>query len=324
MPISQVLDSVRRRVMHGSVHAFLSAAPHLSDAVLARFGGAVGLTAAATLPLRSRLRTNLTAALGPKGFAAGTVDNYLRRFGQIAEVQSRIFARSMANVDMTPFLTFGESIAHLDEAVQMGRGVVLCSPHVFGYDIGAGLINTRHRVVVMMRDATDPSRQAMKERWYGALGVGTVRRPRAASSLWDLQTCLAVLEDGAVLGITPDPVVAPHAGVPVRVFGRTAHVKPGIAALAMYSGAPLVTCFSRELEHGRREMFFTKPRLIARPAGGKRKTQTVEEAMREVMQSWFDEFQCYVQEHTAEWMFWLDKQWTRIIRWSPDEPRAAA
>jgi lauroyl/myristoyl acyltransferase len=235
------------------------------------------------------------------------------------ELQARVYHRGLAATDLSEFVDFDRSIDRLDDAVQERRGVILAAPHLFGHELGAGLLNTRHRVVAIVRESSSPRKQVLKERWYQALGVTTVRRPHNATAMWDLQSFLAVLQDGAVLGLTPDLLVPQSDGVPVSIFGRTAYVRPGLAALAMYSGAPVITCFNNERDDGRRIMTFTPPEYVLRPAAGRRKAQsrTTSECMAGVMQAWFGRFESYLRDRPHEWLFWLDKSWTNLIRTIP-------
>jgi lauroyl/myristoyl acyltransferase len=170
--------------------------------------------------------------MGDDQVPRGAVNRYFRNFGALAALQARVFHRGFDAAHLHGFLGFGDSLQNLDEAVRQGRGVILVAPHLFGHELGAGLINLRHRVVALVRESSNSRRQLIKDRWYQALGLETVRRRRRTTAASDLQACLHVLRQGAILGITPDLIVDAAEGVSITMFGRTVYVKPGFAALA--------------------------------------------------------------------------------------------
>lgn len=321
--MKSMIDRARRSVTHLAVGGFLTASRVLPLSATRLMGHLIGTLSGATIPLRRRLQCNLELALGKDAVPETTVRRYFQRLGLLMELQARVYHHGLAATDLSEFVEFDRSLDQLDDAVREKRGVILAAPHLFGHELGAGLINARHRVVAIVRESSDARRQVLKERWYRALGVATLRRPRNATAMWDLQSCLAVLQDGAVLGLTPDLLVSASDGVPISIFGRTAHVRPGLAALAMYSAAPVITCFNTERHDGRRIMTFTPPEHFERPAAGRRKTssQTTSDSMRRVMQTWFGRFESYLRERPHEWLFWLDKSWTNLIRTPQTEGR---
>jgi lauroyl/myristoyl acyltransferase len=310
------MDRARRSVTHTTVSGLLAASRALPSPVTRLMGGMIGILAGSTIPLRHRLYRNLELALGQDAVPNAAVRRYFQRLGLLLELQARVYHRGLAATDLSEFVDFDGSIDQLDAAVQEKRGAILAAPHLFGHELGAGLINARHRVVAIVRESSDRRKQLLKERWYQALGIATLCRPRNATAMWDLQSCLAVLQEGAVLGLTPDLLVSASDGVPISIFGRTAHVRPGLAALAMYSGAPVISCFNSERDDGRRIMTFTPPEYFERPPAGRRKTpaQTTSDSMRLVMQIWFGRFESYLRSRPHEWLFWLDKSWTKLIR----------
>ena len=99
----------------------------------------------------------------------------------------------------------------------------------------------------------------------------------------------------------------------MRMFGRPVWLAPGMIVLAMRARAPLVRCWFRWLddESGRRDdrvvLQFDEP--IEYPSEGNR-----EQVVGAGVQDWCDRCTAYMSKHPENWMFWLDKGWTRVLR----------
>jgi len=249
----------------------------------------------------------LTLGLGKGAVPAEAAGTWFRNLGRWFGWSMATYHHGFPHSGLPERMSFDSSIAHLDEAAARGRGVVLASPHQFCHEIGAAYINLRHPVVAVVREGKSPGRERMKRRWYEATGLGLVHRPRRSSIMADTFACLRVLRSGRLLAITPDVIVKPESGFPVRMFGRTVRLSPGLVVLAMKARAPLVTCYGRWKEDGRFVMSFTEPREF--PPSGDRERST-----SEALQAWCRECEDFFREEPGNWMFWLDKRWSRALR----------
>ena len=129
-----------------------------------------------------------------------------------------------------------------------GKGVVLASPHAFCHELAAAAISLRQRFVLLARESKNPARQWIKTRWYEATGVSVVNRPRKSSIMADTVTAIRTLQNGSLLGITPDVIVPADKGMPVTMFNRTVRLSPGAVVLASRVGAPIVSCWCDWIE----------------------------------------------------------------------------
>lgn len=302
--------AIRRSLTNSALHGVLRATGRMPESALRFVADSVGSGAATAL--RGRLRTNMELGLGAANVPAGAVEAFFRRFRAWAYWSMCVFHRTSTGSGLADRVTLHDSIAHLDEAVARGKGVVLAAPHVFGHELGAGVISQRHRVVCLVREASRPHKQAIKMRWYDALGVDTqvIARDLPVSAV--VRKCLRLLREGRVVGITPDLVVSAAEGMPVRFLGRRVHVKAGLVALALMGRAPLVTCLGDWSSPRGGELTFTEPLTFERPRGGS--ADDVDAVMQAGLQRWFDGFETYLRTYASNWLFWLDKRWTRVLR----------
>jgi KDO2-lipid IV(A) lauroyltransferase len=261
--------------------------------------------------MRRRLATNLRlAGVTP---SHDRIDGYFRHFGCWVGWTLAVYHHGIEASQIAERVCFDATVSHFDEAMALGRGVILVSPHAFCHEIGAAAMNRRHPITAIVRESKDPARDAVKEHWYRATGMETLRRPRRSSVMSDTLAYLRILRSGRCLAITPDIMVPADKGVAVQFFGREVYLSPGMAVLAMRSRAPLLACWSewREDPSSRRDdrivAHFDPPIDVS--AIGDR-----EKVAREVLQDWCHRCQAFLKKNPEHWMFWLDKRWTRAIR----------
>ena len=261
-------------------------------------------------PLRRRVAVNLrSAGIVP---TEQVLDRYFHRFGCWTGWSLAVYHAGLVESGVADRLEFDASVANLDRAVARGKGVVLACPHLFCHEMAAAAVGRRHRVTALIRESKDAAHSAIKQRWYEATGMETLRRPRHSSLAPDVLACRRVLREGGVLGITPDVLLPAEKGSPVRVFGREISVSPGMVVLAMSAGASLVTPLAEWRDaapgerYGRIRMHFSEP--IEFPTGGDRERTT-----REGVQAWWRSIESYLRRAPENWMFWLDKRWTRVL-----------
>jgi lauroyl/myristoyl acyltransferase len=305
------LHRCRQRITGMVTSGVLAAIHRLGPGGPFTIGRVAGQLAGLAWPMRKRLATNLRhAGVTP---TATRINRYFRRFGCWVSWSLAVYHRGFAESGVSERLTFDDSVSHLDQAMARGRGVILVCPHFFCHELGAAAVNRRHPVAIIVRENKNPARDRVKQHWYEATGIETVRRPRRSSLMADTLAYLRVLKSGRALGITPDILVPPDKGVPVQIFGREVFLSPGMAVLAMRSGAPLVPCWyqwhqdASAKRDDRALMCFGEP--IQLSASGNRG-----ELAHAAVQDWCRRYEAYLQECPEDWMFWLDKRWTKVLR----------
>ncbi len=189
--------------------------------------------------------------------------------------------------------------------------MIVAAPHLFGHEITAACAGRRHPFAALVRESKSAAHNEVKRHWYAALGMEMVHRARRSSLLADAVALIRVLRSGRVLGITPDVLVPEDQGMPVRMFGRTVFLAPGFAFLAMRSGAPVITSHlewltPERLRDARVRIHCHAPIKI--PQGGDR------DVLRGALQSWCSLYETLLRQNPENWLFWLDKSWTRVLQ----------
>jgi lauroyl/myristoyl acyltransferase len=264
------------------------------------------MTLAGEIPLlRRRVHTNMSLALGPD-VPPHAHRLYFERVGWFLANALSVFHHGVDASQVLNEIGLGASIAVLDDAVAEGRGVVVVSPHWCGHELVAAQVNRRHPVALLVRQAANAERMARKLKWYDALGVEIVLRHRA-SSLKGAVTYLNVLKRGKVLALTPDLLTEAPQGIETQIFGRRARLYGGAFTLAIASGAPMIRVYFRwQHDSG---VVAEWERVPDPPAGCDRTAVT-----RAALQSWCDWFEQELRRNPENWLFWLDKRWSRFLR----------
>lgn len=315
--LMNLMTLVRRSATRWAMLGTLRMSSRLSFRQSRSIGLAMGRLGHMMPFLRNRLRDNLRAA--GVDHSDATVRTYFQRYGTCIGESLGIYGTGLdafparVRVELDP-----STIHRLDEAVAKGNGVVIASPHLFGHEIAAGLIHRRHPLTAIVRESKDPTWEPVKDRWYAeSLGLNTVKRPRKETAAEQMRRMLGVLRQGKVLAITPDVITSRSSAVPVQVFGRTVKLSPGMVLLAMRSGAPLITAYGQWDPdptcpgYQRARVLFTEPFDLPRRGD-------LETLLRNGLQRWCGWFEDFLRQSPADWQFWLDKGWTKILR----QPRA--
>ncbi len=310
--LPSLVHRCRRHAIHEGTRGLLRLSQRLGSEQLISLGRFLGV--AAGWPLRRRLARNLTCA----GLCASpaVLDRYFQLLGTWAGWSLAVYQKGFTASGVARRIHLDDSVAHVDRAMSLGKGVILATGHFFCHEMGAAAINLRHPLVALVRESKDPLRHAVKQRWYQATGLELVHRARRSTLLADALAYLRVLRAGKILAITPDLPVRPDRGVPVSMFGKTVVLPSGMIALAMRSGAPVVACWGEWIEDRRgrpveARIRFDEPMTFS---PSKDRDAVCRAGMAEFARRQEED----LRKFPANWMFWLDKTWTRILR-SPEE-----
>jgi lauroyl/myristoyl acyltransferase len=259
--------------------------------------------------LRRKVRDNMRLALG-EDVPVLAERQYFRHVGWFVSSALATFHRGLAATPVVHEVKFDQTISALDDAFAEGRGVVLTVPHWTGHELVAGVIARRHPMVMLVRQAPTPERAARKAKWYRALGAETVLRPKHASTLKDAVAYLKVLKSGKMLAVTPDLLADPSQGVEISIFGRPARLNGGAFALAIAAKAPMIRISG--VWQSDSSVVLTFERAPPPPDSNDR-----EAVIRACIQDWCSWFEQKLRANPENWLFWLDKRWSRFLHVTP-------
>jgi len=143
-----------------------------------------------------------------------------------------------------------EGAEHFEAAMQAGKGVIIMSPHLGAWEIGAQAIAekfgpTYGPMVALFR----PARKA----WLEPLVANARTRPyldSAPTSLAGVRTLIRALRNGGYTAILPDQVPPLGQGVWAPFFGRDVYTMTLLAKLAQQTGAQVILTWCERLPAG--------------------------------------------------------------------------
>lgn len=139
---------------------------------------------------------------------------------------------------------------HFEHAMQAGRGVIILSPHIGCWEIGAQAIAEKFGpqfgpMVALFR----PARKA----WLEPVVANARTRPyldSAPTSLAGVRTLIRTLRSGGYTAILPDQVPPLGQGVWAPFFGRDVYTMTLLAKLAQQTGAQVMMTWCERLPIG--------------------------------------------------------------------------
>lgn len=253
--------------------------------------------AVGSLAFEARARANLKTAFG--GELTSSMRRKIRRANAVAAGR---MASELVDFLRDPIETAREyvlvdpSIRFLDEALAIGRGTILLTPHFGNWEMipafirGRGytgaVIARRPRNALLARELI-----ALRKR-AGAASIDSRGAPRAA---------LRVLAAGGILGVLPDLDTKHVTGEFLPFFGKPAFTATGPAALALLARAPLITAYLIP-EGDRYRLVFEEPIIPDRDAPRR------EETLR-LTRAWSTRFEARIRAHPDLWV-WIHDRWS--------------
>ncbi len=276
------------------------------------------LAAALLLPpgWQRTVRTSVRLALGPEVDDRKVARDYFRRVADLLGYSAAVYHRGISGAGLDhEWLHDPASRERYRTALALGKGALMVGPHLLCQEIMAGSATREFPVTVLARKAPDPDYEALKQRWYSALGVSVVHRPpknAPGGGLAEVTLAVRALRQGKVLALTPDLIQRPGTGIPVTLFGRRVELPAGAFFLAQRTGAPLLPSFC----HREAECY----RLWCHDPLEPMATGDRDAILADMAQRWTDLFEGFLHDHPEMWQFWLDKKWRRWLAETPVTP----
>lgn len=161
-------------------------------------------------------------------------------------VELFLMAGRPARLDAAGIPVEVEGRAHLDAALAEGRGVIVLSGHLGNFEL---LVRLGGALDAPAWVVTNAFRSRVAERLWRALRSGG---PGLLPASGSGRAVLRALDRGEIVAFVLDQNVPPRGAVFVPFFGRLAATSPGLAKVALRSGAPIVPIFASRTAAGHR------------------------------------------------------------------------
>jgi len=186
---------------------------------------------------------------------------------------------------------------YLTQARQAGRGVIVLMSHFGRWEIGARLLakNQQGVTLVMGGQKEGGARAGVDQDLRGA-GVGVVTIPEGQGQAFDILEALKGLREGGIVSLAADRAYGDARVLRMPFLGGFAAVAAAPFALALISGAPLLTVFSVRLGP-RRYRFVSDPPITLHAASRCERQAVMERAAAAYLQR----LQAMTKAHPEQW-----------------------
>ncbi|HEY4229693.1 MAG TPA: lysophospholipid acyltransferase family protein [Thermoanaerobaculia bacterium] len=200
-------------------------------------------------------------------------------------------------------------LEHYDEARAKGRGLLLLSAHLGGWELGAILAAIIDRPVVpVVRPLDNPLLECELARLRTRFGNRVIFKQAAAKGI------LKALRDNEAVVILIDQNVVASEAVFVPFFGRPAATSPAVALFQQKTGAPVVPVFVWPLPGGRYHVELQPPihaeEFFTDGGGASR-----EDAVLRATARYTEVTEAAIRRDPAAWL-WMHDRW----RTQPTKP----
>ena len=200
-------------------------------------------------------------------------------------------------IDRRPDVVFeraGEG--YLAEASKAGRGVIVLMSHFGRWEIGARLLAQKQQglTLVMGGQKGGGARAGVDQDLRGA-GVEVVTIPEGQGQAFDILEALQALRQGGIVSLAADRAHGDARVLRLPFLGRFAGVTAAPFALALLSGAPLLTVFSVRLGP-RHYRLISNPPVTLRSANRGERQAVMEGAAAAYLASLHDMVKAYPEQ----------------------------
>jgi len=200
-------------------------------------------------------------------------------------------------------------LEHYEAALREGKGVLLITGHFGNWEFGCAALAILSQPPVFMARVLDSDFLEEGSTYVRALhGVGIIHKENA------IRPMLSLLKRGEAIKLLIDQNVAAYEGVFVDFFGRPACATPGVALIAMRSGAAVLPIFTTRMSDGR---YLTEvgPKVETVNTGDR------EQDMVTNTQNYATVIENHIRKYPEQWL-WVHQRWkTKLCQLPPNRKK---
>jgi KDO2-lipid IV(A) lauroyltransferase len=293
------LSELRRLAPYYGYRAIDGIARVVPTPVATRLGSTVMRAMADRAGERSRVvRAHMRRVLGP-GVSEETVERAAREcfaiYGRYWAEAFRIASLTKAELDAG---MEWEGLAHIENALAKGKGVIVAMPHVGGFDWGGAWLASMYDTTVVAETLEPPELFAFFKQLRENFGMEVVGLDEAAGV-----AILRRLRNNGLVGLVCDRDIS-GTGTEVDFFGYPTTIPAGPATLALRTGAAVLPAAAYFGDEGLHRGVIRPPLDIERQGG-------LREDVQRITQSLAREFEHLISLAPEQWHV-LQANWPDI------------
>jgi lauroyl/myristoyl acyltransferase len=207
---------------------------------------------------------------------------------------ARIYSERLAINRRTDVSFDCEGDEHLVKARAAGHGAILLMSHFGRWEIAARLLARRGEDLTLLMGGRQGGRGVDADLREAGLGVTTI--PAGQGQAFDILEAVQVLRQGNLVSLAADRAWGNARMLRMPFLGRTVAVAVAPFALALLSGAPILTVFA--LRTGPRHYRFICDPPMVLAAGHRSDRQVI---MEQAAAAYLDRLHTLLQSHPEQW-----------------------
>ena len=183
---------------------------------------------------------------------------------------------------------------NLEEALSLGKGVILASGHLGNWELAGAYIASKHNLSVVIKKQKNPLFNDYTVKMRQKDNIKMIYKKRA------LRGILKDLKNNYIVTILFDQD-AGRAGIRMNFLGHLASVFTGAAKIALMTGAPIVPAFALRDEKGNNFFILEKPIYI-------KSASKNDELIKEITLELSQRLEKHILKYPQQW-FWVHRRW---------------
>ncbi len=242
--------------------------------------------------------SNLNTAFGSQLSAA--------RQKKLAKASFKHFGRVFAEIIKYRYMKIGkiqrfisvEGTAHIEKALQEGRGVLLFSAHLGNWETATALVSQIGKVNVIARPSDNERLEDKLSQIRKKLGATVIYKKQAARPI------LRALQNNEMVAILIDQNTVRNQAVFVDFFGKMAATTPSLASFSLKTGAPIIPLFCYPIQGGKYRLEILPPLEIILTGDEEQDVLKITQLCTKIIQN-------QIQENPKVWLWFHDRWKTR-------------
>ena len=239
--------------------------------------------------------SNLLMAFGSEKSESELKKTARLSFRNFGEVTADILKLPFLGEEKIRSLITWEGLENLHESLDQGKGVLIFSAHFGNWEIGSSLVSPLKEFNVVARPLDNPLLERELIRLRRCLGARVIYKKQAAKQI------LQALRRNEIVAILIDQNVLRSEAVFVDFFGRAAATTPGLAAIALRTGSPVLPVFCYPRPGHTYHIKFFKPLQVSPSGDPSRDVLKITGICTKIIEE-------QIRQGPAYW-FWFHKRW---------------
>jgi Kdo2-lipid IVA lauroyltransferase/acyltransferase len=230
---------------------------------------------------------------------------------KLARKSMRITTANAADLFLMPYINqkwvaenaVYEGSEHVEEALKLGKGILLLGMHVGSGDLAGNLIAMKNWKIHLITKFF--KNQSVNKIWFALRGYHGIQHIEPHGEKTPFQILKALKANGLVVFVSDQFMGKPY-GIETTFFGRRTGSAQGLAVFHLKTKAPVIPIYCYEGTDGKFHVVFEPPLHTAELISDNKDTSILK-----LTQLFCNVTEAVIRKHPEHWM-WLHRRWKKF------------